>query len=101
MSCADGVRPCSGGRRSTHLAASSKTVLVKLFRLDVAPTLPTFVNSVMSPYGVERTADRSGTFCWRMLSVRTAFWIGNDSLTLRLEEIVEPGTVERGTAADG
>ena len=32
MSCADGVSPCSGGRRSTHFDASSPTRNVRLDR---------------------------------------------------------------------
>src|ERR1700761_9154888 len=60
MSCADGVNPCSGGRRSTHFDASSATRKV---RLDRPPEISCAVSSPLRLTPAERrclsSAERS------------------------------------------
>src|SRR5271156_6378111 len=60
MSCADGVSPCSGGRRSTHFDASSATRKV---RLERPPEISSAVSSPSRPMPAERrclsSAERS------------------------------------------
>src|SRR3984957_17648130 len=60
MSCADGVSPCSGGRRNTHFDASSATRKV---RLERPPEISSAVRSPSRPTPTERrclsSAERS------------------------------------------